>query len=178
MELDNEESLVSELQRFSPVEVLLPDDFPYQHIISCQGVRRMPIWQYDLDTCTRTLCQQFGTRDLSGFDCDCLPLAIAAAGCLLDYVRETQRSSLPHLKSLTRERREDTVIIDAASRRNLEIDQNMRGESRHTLAWVMNRTATPMGSRLLLRWLNSPLRWGKCSHPPKCGEILAGELSI
>ncbi len=164
LEIQGEEGLASELQRFSPVEVLISDDFPYEELIQCPGIRRLPPWQFDLDSCTRTLCQQFGTRDLSGFDCDNLPLAIAAAGSLLDYVRETQRTALPHIRALSRERRESNVIIDAASRRNLEIDTNLKGETRHTLAWAMNKTTTPMGSRLLIRWLNSPLRDTQTVH--------------
>lgn len=158
-EPESEESLASELQRLLPMEILIPEGFPYDQVIShFSGVRRLPDWNYDLDTCTRTLLEQFGTRDLSGFDCEGLDLANAAAGCLLEYARETQKSSLPHITNLSRERTETTVIIDAASRRNLEIDRNLRGDTRHTLAWVMNKTGTAMGSRLLLRWLNSPVR--------------------
>ncbi|PIE42828.1 MAG: DNA mismatch repair protein MutS [Gammaproteobacteria bacterium] len=158
-EPESEESLTSELQRLLPVETLIPEGFPYEQIThQCSGVRRLPGWNYDLDTCTRTLLNQFGTKDLSGFDCAGLDLAIAAAGCLLEYVKETQKSSIPHIISLSRERRETTVILDAASRRNLEIDTNLQGHTKHTLAWVMNKTGTAMGSRLLLRWLNSPVR--------------------
>ncbi|MES9938680.1 MAG: DNA mismatch repair protein MutS, partial [Sedimenticola sp.] len=73
-------------------------------------------------------------------------------------VEETQRSALPHIRGLSVERREDAIIIDAATRRNLELDHSLSGQPQHTLAGILDRTATPMGSRLLRRWLNRPLR--------------------
>jgi len=104
------------------------------------------------------LTQQLQVRDLTGFGCEDLTLAICAAGCLLQYAKETQRTALPHIRKLSRERREEAVILDATSRRNLEIDTNLMGGTQHTLAWVMDRTATAMGGRQLRRWLNRPLR--------------------
>ena len=87
-----------------------------------------------------------------------MPVAVAAAGCLLQYVKDTQRSALPHLKGLSVERREDSLIIDAASRRNLELEYNLADRHQYTLVGVMDCCATPMGSRLLKRWINRPLR--------------------
>ena len=104
------------------------------------------------------ITQQLQVRDLTGFGCEDLTLAICAAGCLLQYAKETQRTALPHIRKLSRERREEAVILDATSRRNLEIDTNLMGGTQHTLAWVMDRTATAMGGRQLRRWLNRPLR--------------------
>jgi DNA mismatch repair protein MutS len=106
----------------------------------------------------RALCDQFGTRDLRGFGCADLPLAVGAAGCLLNYLRDTQRAALPHLRDITTEQREDAVIVDAATRRNLELTQALSGRLEHSLAGVMDRTATTMGGRLLRRWLGRPLR--------------------
>ena len=106
----------------------------------------------------RLLTIRLKTRDLRGFGCEGMKTAIRAAGALLNYAQETQRNSLPHIRSLTVEQPDDAIIIDPASRRNLEIDINQKGDGLYTLAWVLDKTATAMGSRLLRRWLNRPLR--------------------
>ncbi len=158
-ELNHLEALQGELQRLRPAEILISEDFPYDDILQgFTGVRRQGPWLFEADTARRVLTQQLQVRDLTGFGCDDLTLAIPAAGCLLQYARETQRTALPHIRKLSRERREDAVILDATSQRNLEIDTNLMGGSQHTLAWVMDRTATAMGGRQLRRWLNRPLR--------------------
>ena len=156
-EVDNIEAVYSELQRLDPAEVLVPEDTENEIILARNGLRRRPPWEFELETAERLLTQQFNTRDLSGFGCDGLDLAIAAAGCLLQYAQQTQRTALPHIRSIIHERREDSVILDAATRRNLEIDTNLTGGDQHTLMWVMDKTKTAMGSRLLRRWLNRPL---------------------
>ncbi|MBC7193446.1 DNA mismatch repair protein MutS [Marinobacter sp.] len=158
-ELGSAESLQSELQRLRPAEILVSEDFPYGELLeSYTGVRRQGPWLFERDTAHRLLTQQLQVKDLTGFGCEDMHLAISAAGCLLQYARETQRTALPHIRKLSHERREDAVILDAASRRNLEIDINLLGGHQHTLAWVMDKTATSMGGRELRRWLNRPLR--------------------
>ncbi|UZD67138.1 DNA mismatch repair protein MutS [Marinobacter sp. AN1] len=158
-EISGVDALQEEIQRLSPAEVLISEDFPYQDVLEgLSGVRRQGPWLFEGDTAHRLLTQQLQVRDLTGFGCEDLTLAICAAGCLLQYARETQRTALPHIRKLTRERREDAVVLDATSRRNLEIDTNLLGGHQHTLAWVMDRTATAMGARQLRRWLNRPLR--------------------
>lgn len=153
------EALLSELTRLNPVELLVNEEFVHSSLLSNRaGVRRRPPWEFDLTTATRTLTQQFQTRDLAGFGCVDMPLAIIAAGCLFNYAKDTQRTALPHIRALHVERREDSVILDAATRRNLEITINLSGTKENTLASVFDHTATPMGSRLLCRWLNRPLR--------------------
>lgn len=158
-ELDDLEGLQGELQRLQPAELLISEDFPYQDILDgYTGIRRQGPWLFESDTARRVITQQLQVRDLTGFGCEDLTLAICAAGCLLQYAKETQRTALPHIRKLSRERREEAVILDATSRRNLEIDTNLMGGTQHTLAWVMDRTATAMGGRQLRRWLNRPLR--------------------
>ena len=158
-ELDDLEELRGELQRLRPAEILVSEDFPYEDVLDgFTGVRRQGPWLFEADTALRTLTQQLQVRDLTGFGCEDLRLAVCAAGCLLQYARETQRTALPHIRKLTRESRDEAVILDATSRRNLEIDTNLMGGTQHTLAWVMDRTATAMGGRQLRRWLNRPLR--------------------
>jgi DNA mismatch repair protein MutS len=158
-ELEDLESLQGELQRLRPAEILISEDFPFQEVLEgYTGIRRQGPWLFEFDTAHRVLTQQLQVRDLTGFGCEDMALAICAAGCLLQYAKETQRTALPHIRKLSRERREEAVIMDAASRRNLEIDVNLMGGTQHTLAWVMDRTATSMGGRQLRRWLNRPLR--------------------
>ncbi|TKD35054.1 DNA mismatch repair protein MutS [Azotobacter chroococcum] len=158
-EIKGWESLLAELERLNPAELLYPDDWPAGlPLEKRRGAHRRAPWDFDRDSAHKSLCQQFATQDLKGFGCDGLSLAIGAAGCLLGYAKETQRTALPHLRSLRHERLDDTVILDGASRRNLELDVNLAGGRDNTLQSVIDRCQTAMGSRLLGRWLNRPLR--------------------
>ncbi|CAO97740.1 DNA mismatch repair protein MutS [Erwinia tasmaniensis] len=153
------ETMAAELQRTNPAELLYPEDFAAMDLIeNRRGLRRRALWEYELDTARQQLNLQFATRDLSGFGVEQAHHALRAAGCLLQYVKDTQRTSLPHIRSLTIERQQDGIIMDAATRRNLEITQNLAGGSDNTLASVLDKTVTPMGSRMLKRWLHMPLR--------------------
>jgi DNA mismatch repair protein MutS len=159
MQVDSKEALMSELERLHPRELLIPDtDTLSQTLIERSGSRRRPDWDFEFESSQRRIIQQLQTHDLSAFECDQVPGAIRAAGGLLQYTRETQKSALPHIHTLKVERCEDTVLLDAATRRNLEIDSNLRGGTDNTLASVVDSTKTAMGSRLLKRWLNQPLR--------------------
>ncbi|MFM1895571.1 MAG: hypothetical protein RLZZ385_645 [Pseudomonadota bacterium] len=157
-EVRGRDTLLAELERIRPAELLLDSELPEQVSLDGSAIRRRNPWEFDLDNATRILTEHFGTRDLSAFGCDERPLATRAAGCLLQYARETQRGELPHLQQLQVEQPDDAVLLDAASRRNLELDVNLAGGRQHTLLWVMDRCATTMGSRLLVRWLHRPLR--------------------
>jgi DNA mismatch repair protein MutS len=156
-EVENDEALTAELQRLSPAELLVPEDASLPSVGDHVAIRRLPQWQFDEESARQALNQQFQTRDLSGFGCDELSLAVSAAGCLLDYVKDTQRNELPHLVSISHERQSDTVILDAATRRNLEIDRNIHGGEDNTLFAVYNSTITAMGTRHLRRWLHRPV---------------------
>lgn len=159
MELAGWETLLGELERLAPAELLIPDDWESNTPIERRrAVRRRAPWEFDRDSAFKLLTQQFGTKDLVGFGCQDLKLGLGAAGALMSYAKETQRTALPHIRALTLERFEDSVIIDSASRRNLEIDCNLAGGRDNTLLDVLDHTATAMGSRLLSRWLNRPLR--------------------
>jgi DNA mismatch repair protein MutS len=157
-EVEGDEALSAELQRLSPAELLLPEDASIPTLADHVAIRRLAVWQFDEDSARTQLNQHFQTRDLSGFGCDELSLAIAAAGCLLEYVKDTQRNELPHLTSIRHERQSDSVILDAATRRNLEIDLNLHGGEDNTLFSVYNSTVTAMGTRHLKRWLHRPVR--------------------
>jgi DNA mismatch repair protein MutS len=159
LEVNGLDAALGELERLNPVELLLSDHLTTPALVeNRKGLRRRGPWEFELETAQRLLVQQFGTKDLAGFGCDHLKTALCAAGCLLSYARETQRTALPHVRSLAHENRDEAVIMDAATRRNLELDTNLNGGDEHTLFSVLNRAATSMGSRLLRRWLNRPLR--------------------
>tara|TARA_R110000751_G_scaffold15290_5_gene49548 strand:- start:135415 stop:138090 length:2676 start_codon:yes stop_codon:yes gene_type:complete len=152
------EALAAEIQRTNPVELLYPEDFAFQHIIQQRkGLRRRPMWEFDFDTATKQLNQQFGTKELTGFGVTANKTGLCAAGCVMQYVKDTQRSALPHIRNILLETESDTVLMDAATRRNLELTQNLAGGKEHTLASVLDNASTPMGSRLLQRWLHRPL---------------------
>jgi DNA mismatch repair protein MutS len=161
-ELHNEENVLAELERINPAELLIPDDWSVPAALEKRrGTQRRAPWDFDYDSGFKSLCQQFSIQDLKGFGCEQLSFAIGAAGCLLNYAKETQRTALPHIRSLFHERISETVVLDAATRRNLELDKNLSGGRDNTLQSVIDRCQTSMGSRLLSRWLNRPLRQRK-----------------
>lgn len=153
------ETMAAELQRTNPAELLYPENFEAMALIEGRrGLRRRPLWEYEIDTARQQLNLQFGTKDLNGFGVEKSVYALRAAGCLLQYVKDTQRTALPHIRSLTFERQQDGIILDAATRRNLELTLNLSGGSENTLASILDRTVTPMGSRMLKRWIHAPTR--------------------
>ena len=159
LEVEGESELLAELQRLDPAELLVAESLSLPPALEGRrGLRRQSDWLFDLESATRLLCDQFQVQDLRGFGCAHLSAALTAAGVLIEYARDTQRSRLPHVTAIGVESRDDAVVIDAASRRNLEIDINLGGGGDNTLASVLDATATAMGSRLLKRWLNRPLR--------------------
>jgi DNA mismatch repair protein MutS len=155
LEGEGRESLAAELERLRPAEMLLPEGV--QAAIATRVVERPP-WHFLRDAARRALTAQFGTQDLAGFGCEDLTLAIGAAGALLQYTRDTQKGALPHLTALMRESRDEALVMDAATRRNLELDTSLAGRDEATLAGVIDRTATSMGARELRRWIRRPLR--------------------
>lgn len=161
-ELDGKTLFLSELERLRPSELLLNDEQTWEKpcsLSSAIAIQYRPSWEFEYHTAKMLLCQQFKTRDLKGFGADPFPLAICAAGALLHYVKYTQRRALPHIHTLTIERHDDAILIDATTRRNLEINTNIQeAGSDNTLTSILDKTATPMGSRLLRRWINRPLR--------------------
>ena len=153
------ETLQAELQRLNPAELLYPENFESMDLIEhLSTIRRRPEWDFDIGTSKKTLNQQFGTQDLIGFGVENAEFALCAAGALLQYIKDTQRTSLPHLQSIKLEQQIDSVILDAATRKNLELTQNLSGGFDNTLADVLDQTVTPMGSRLLKRWIHQPIR--------------------
>ena len=153
------ENLQAELQRIAPVELLYCEDFSDMQLIeNAKGLRRRPIWEFELGTAIQQLNRQFGTQDLRAFGVEKALLGLCAAGCLLQYARETQRSALPHIQSINLIQNNEHIQLDVATRRNLELTQNLAGGMENTLAAVLDKCVTPMGSRLLKRWIHQPIR--------------------
>jgi len=152
------EALSAELERLRPAELLIAEDAPALARSAAGAVRERPPWHFEAGSAERLLCEQFGTRDLAGFGLAHKPLAVGAAGCLLNYLRETQKSALPHLRGIRCEERDEALQLDAATRRNLELDASLSGRPDSTLLDVLDRTATAMGGRELRRWIQRPLR--------------------
>lgn len=158
-ECDSADTMQAELQRTSPVEILYPEDFQSMSLIENRsGLRRRPLWDFDLSTAKQQLNLQFATKDLIGFGVEKADKALKAAGCLLQYVKDTQKTSLPHIRSITKQSQDKFVILDAATRRNLEITENLAGGTDNTVAAILDKTQTAMGSRMLKRWLHTPIR--------------------
>jgi DNA mismatch repair protein MutS len=156
-------NLTAELERLEPVEILLPELLNLAEINDrvmqeklC--VKHLPAWQFDTKAAVRNLSRQLGTHDLSGFGCEDLDVSLGAASALLDYARLTQGASIDHVKRLRVEREDTYLRMDAATRRNLEISETIRGEASPTLLSLLDTCSTNMGSRLLRHWLHHPLR--------------------
>jgi DNA mismatch repair protein MutS len=158
-QVEDAEALLGELERLNPAELLVSEDWPLPAALaSRRGLTRRPAWHFEPESARHQLLRQFGVRDLTAYGCESLPAAIAAAGGLLQYVRDTQQAALPHVQGMRLERCEEVIILDAASRRNLELDFHPSGRVEFTLFGVLDRTVTAMGGRLLRRWLHRPLR--------------------
>jgi len=158
-QVESEDQLLSELGRLNPAELLFSEDWPLpSNLQQRSGLCRRPPWHFDPESARQRVLKQFNTLDLKGFGCDNLTAAIAAAGALLHYVKDTQQGALPHIQNIRTESSADSILLDASSRRNLELDYHPSGHLQYTLFGVLDKTATAMGSRCLRRWINRPLR--------------------
>lgn len=159
LEINHTEILFNELSRIHPAEILISEKTTLHSLLKTHAcVRKRATWEFDYDTALHLLKTQFSVTSLSAFDCEDVPLAIAAAGALLSYANETQRQHLRHIQTLTKEQIATYIQLDSNTRKNLEIDINLRGGRENTLCDILDKTSTPMGSRLLKRYLHQPLR--------------------
>lgn len=159
IELSALESLDAELARLQVAELIYPEsaEWATRYQDSYTLTARAP-WHFEEDTCHRLLCEHFGVHDLQGYACQDKPAVFRAAGALLHYACETQRHGLEHLRGMRLLESTDTLQLDAATRRNLEIQQTLLGDERASLVGVLDHCQTAMGSRLLRRWLQQPIR--------------------
>jgi len=170
---DSHTELINEIERIQPAEILIADnlDEDWEHNLSANkhlhaissisddySLKRIPSWHFDYETSFNALCKQFNTKDLAGFGCKDHHLAISAAGAVLQYVKDTQKSALPHIIGLHIQYKHDFLHIDAVSRTNLEIEKSTKGDNKHSVIAILDKTACAMGSRLLRTWLFQPTR--------------------
>ena len=148
------QALANELRRIGPAEVLAAEGVELEGYL----VTRLPAWQFEAAVGKKKLLEQLGAASLSGFGVEDLDVALAACGALLDYARKTQGQALAHVGSVRAERAGEYLRMDAATRRNLELTETLRGEPAPTLFSLLDECATGMGSRLLRHWLHHPLR--------------------
>ena len=157
--LDN---IRSEIARYRPAECIVPStvDETLRATLQQNGVvvTPYPDDRFLVDRAGRTLLDHFSVTSLAGYGCDAVPAAIGAAGAALAYAKETQQSALPQVSGLSTRTSAQGMMLDAITLRNLEVHESIRGGSKGaTLFYVLNRTKTPMGSRLLRRQLTRPL---------------------
>ncbi|HEY5984422.1 MAG TPA: DNA mismatch repair protein MutS, partial [Anaerolineales bacterium] len=150
------DSLSVELSRLRPAEVIYPEgqEAPEQ---SSGHWTAWPAWRFEPGKCEQALLTQFKTSTLDGFGLKGRALARRAAGAIIQYLQSTQPDALALLQSLRTYDLGEFMVLDAATRRNLELDQTLRGERRGSLLGLLDRTLTPMGRRLIQQWVNQPL---------------------
>jgi len=148
------QQLAAELRRIAPAEVLAAEGLELPGYV----VTRLQAWNFDLDSGRRRLLAQLGAASLAGYGCEDMTLAVAACGALLEYAKKTQGQALAHVTAVRAERSGEYLRLDAATRRNLELTETLRGEPAPTLFSLLDECATGMGSRLLRHWLHHPLR--------------------
>lgn len=159
-EIDGLDSLLSEVRRLDPAEILVEESFANNNALegASRRITRVPDWSFDKTAAVDLIRAQYGIADLAGFGMATMPAAIAAAGCVLRYACETQRVPLPHLQPIRPEHSSECIFLDAASRRNLELDMDLSAGREHSLIGILDTTVNPMGARLLRRWLLRPTR--------------------
>ncbi|MBE8232884.1 MAG: DNA mismatch repair protein MutS, partial [Endozoicomonadaceae bacterium] len=162
-EIKSLDCILNELKRLAPAEILLNERCHYAHEISqYTGIKILNAWQFDYHSAYTALTKQFKTHHLDGFGCEALTIGIQAAGCILRYAQAMQKGPLPHVHTLSVSHYEAYVILDEATQRNLELTRNIHGQKKNTLLSLMDTNVTAMGSRLLQRWLQQPIRDLKC----------------
>jgi len=156
------QELYDEVERIQPAEVLLSEEdqlnSDLEQLLEKYTSRSIPAWHFEFSSSITSLSKQFGTSDLSGYGCDNHPLAISAAGAALQYVKDTQKTQLPHINGLQVCHKNEYLAIDSVTRKNLEIETSTQGDSKHSLINILDKTACVMGSRCLRAWLNQPTR--------------------
>jgi DNA mismatch repair protein MutS len=148
------QALDNELRRIAPAEVLAADGIELPGFF----VTRLQAWQFDPESGKKRLLEQLAAASLAGYGIEDFSLALGACGALLDYAKKTQGQALAHVTAVSAERAGEFLRLDAATRRNLELTETLRGEPAPTLYSQLDRCASGMGSRLLRHWLHHPLR--------------------
>jgi DNA mismatch repair protein MutS len=158
IEVDEQETLLAQIERLAPSELLLEENNPLCEQLNKYPINQRPSWDFDKDTALITLTNHYKTKDLKGFGIEGSSLTINALGCLFNYIQHTQKSVMKHIQAIQTELLDEFLHLDASTRKNLEIEINNNGGTEHTLCELMDETTTAMGSRQLRRWLKQPLQ--------------------
>jgi len=162
-EFNNSEDFIDDLERINPAEILIPEKLSDSELIgriktgSNYLITPYQEWLFLYETAYENLLSHFKTRSLSGFGVEECRLGIGAAGGLLRYLEELEKTELLHLTSLSLYSPSQFLVIDTDSRKSLELTRNLSGEKRDTLLSVLDDTQTAMGGRLLVNWIEQPL---------------------
>ncbi|WP_044407297.1 DNA mismatch repair protein MutS [Thiomicrospira microaerophila] len=158
-EFDTSQAFFDEIKRLQPAELIVAEGENLADSLKTQpGLVRLPSWHFDLKTAQTKMTDQLQTQDLIAFGCQDKPTLISACGALLYYAQTMLQNTLNQVQSFHSYSTDDNLIVDAMSRRNLELDTNLTGGTHNTLLSLLDNCATAMGSRLLKRWLLMPLR--------------------
>ena len=149
--------LNNEIERIQPAEIIISEDQQF-NTSKKYSFKHVPSWHFEYESAYSALCKQFGTKDLNGYGCENQYSSVNAAGAILQYVKNTQKSALPHIDAIHLHHRSEYLHIDAITRRNLEIEHSISGETKNSLFGVLDNTACAMGARNLRKWLNQPIR--------------------
>ena len=160
MQINDQQTLENELRRLNPAEILIAEDSPLKNWLEIffKSITLRAPWFFDENTARQRINKQYAVKNLSGFGCEHVGIALSAAGALLRYAEETQRTALLHLQNLKLEQADDCIVLDGISQRNLELNGSLSGNKSHCLLQIMDSTMTAMGSRLLNRWIQRPIR--------------------
>ncbi len=149
-------SIRAELTRLRPAEIIHPDNLILPNGIPGH-LTAWPAWRFEPGKCQETLLSQFGAASLDGFGLQGMSLAVRAAGGILQYLKETEGAALALLTGLRVYSLSEFMTLDAATRRNLELTETLRGELKGSLLGVLDQTITPMGKRRIRQWVSQPL---------------------
>jgi len=158
MEIPDLTSLQAEMSRLNPAELLLSEDSSLNSEFASLTRKTRAPWFYDDAACRQLLHEHFNVKNLEAFGCEDKPLAISSAAVALGYARETQLNALKQIGNLRLENASQSIVLDPGTRRHLELVENAKQQTEHTLFNVIDRTANPMGARKLKAWLQQPLR--------------------
>ena len=180
--------LFDELARLNPTEILLPESRAQGDEALLERLRRetgamittRPDWAFGREAAEKLLLEHFRVKSLEGFGCGGLGNSLCAAGATLQYLQETQKISLGHIRRLSPRSAADRVVLDRATQGSLELVRTLRdGQRRGSLLWLLDRTQTPMGARLLKEWVLSPLRSAeKIVERQDCVEELVKQRAL
>jgi DNA mismatch repair protein MutS len=149
-------SVRSELTRLRPAEIIYPDNVTFPNGVPGH-LTAWPAWRFESGKCREMLLSHFGASTLDGFGLQGMYLAIRATGGIIQYLKETEAAALALLSGLRVYSLGEFMMLDAATRRNLELTETLRGETRGSLLGVLDQTVTPMGKRLIRKWVSQPL---------------------